>query len=199
MSAPGESEAGRVPGGSPRARRLRRFHIVPLVVFAGLAVAFAAGLTMNPREIPSVLVGKPVPEFALPPVDRQALGFSAADLKGEVRLVNVFASWCAACEEEHPLLTRLAAAGTVPIYGLNYKDDPEDARRWLNRLGNPYARIGADRDGRVAIDWGVYGVPETFVVDRQGRIAYKHIGALKEGVLKERIMPLIARLRAPRQ
>ncbi len=120
---------------------------------------------------------------------------SDKDLKGEVSLVNVFASWCTACLEEHPLFMKLARDNVVPIHGLNYKDKPDDAERWLDRLGDPYTRTGADRDGRVAIDWGVYGVPETFVVDRQGRIVHKHIGVLKQEAFENDIMPLIDDLR----
>lgn len=170
--------------------------LVPLLLFAGVVVVLAIGLTLNPREVPSPLIGKPVPEFALPPVKGRALGLSSADLKGEVSLVNVFASWCVACREEHPVFLQLQREGFVPVHGLNYKDRPEDAARWLDTLGDPYARTGADLDGRVAIDWGVYGVPETFVIDRDGRIAYKHIGPITPDVLEQKLRPLIARLRA---
>ncbi|OGA28683.1 MAG: thiol:disulfide interchange protein [Betaproteobacteria bacterium RIFCSPLOWO2_02_FULL_65_24] len=176
-------------------RNIRSSAFVPVAVFVVLVVLFGIGLTMNPRIIPSPLIGKPVPEFSLPPVKGRTLGLSSADLKGEPSLVNVFASWCTACREEHPLLMGLKEKGVVPIHGLNYKDRPEDAERWLNELGDSYTRTGADIDGRVAIEWGVYGVPETFVVDRDGRIAYKHIGALNERVLQEKILPLIAKLR----
>jgi cytochrome c biogenesis protein CcmG/thiol:disulfide interchange protein DsbE len=117
------------------------------------------------------------------------------DLKGEVSLVNVFASWCVACRAEHPVFMRLKAEGVVSIHGLNYKDRPQDAANWLDDLGDPYTRTGADLDGRVAIDWGVYGVPETFVVDRQGRIAFKQIGAVTPKILEQTILPLIQRLR----
>lgn len=170
-------------------------HVVPLLVFAVIAVVFAIGLTLDPRVVPSVLIGKPVPEFDLPPVKGRTLGLSDKDLKGEVSLVNVFASWCTACLEEHPLFMKLARDNVVPIHGLNYKDKPDDAERWLDRLGDPYTRTGADRDGRVAIDWGVYGVPETFVVDRQGRIAHKHIGVLKQEAFENDILPIIYDLR----
>ncbi|OFW25342.1 MAG: thiol:disulfide interchange protein [Acidobacteria bacterium RIFCSPLOWO2_02_FULL_65_29] len=168
---------------------------VPLLLFLGLAVLLGIGLTLNPREVPSPLIGKLVPEFNLPPVKGRALGLSSANLKGEVSLVNVFASWCTACREEHPLLMELKKNGIVPIHGLNYKDKPADADRWLNELGDPYTRTGTDIDGRVGIDWGVYGVPETFVVDRGGRIAYKHIGALTPNALRNKILPLITELR----
>ena len=171
-----------------------RIYAIPLLVFALLAVTFAIGLTLNPREIPTVLVGKPVPQFDLPPVQGRTLGLSDTNLKGEVSLVNVFASWCVECRAEHPLLMGLSRSGIVPIHGLNYKDKPDDAQGWLDGLGDPYVRTGADINGRVAIDWGVYGVPETFIVDKKGRIAYKHIGAINEKLLKEKILPLVEEL-----
>ncbi len=168
---------------------------MPLLLFLGMVVLFGIGLTLNPREIPSPLIGKPVPVFDLPAVKGRQLGLSTAVLQDEVALVNVFASWCTACREEHPLLMSLMTSGTVPIHGLNYKDKPDDAAKWLDELGDPYTRTGADINGRVGIDWGVYGVPETFVIDRHGRIAYKHIGALTPRVLQEKILPLVAELR----
>ena len=169
--------------------------LMPLLLFAGVVVLLAIGLTRDPGEVPSPLIGKAVPVFALSPVKGRALGLSSGDLKGEVSLVNVFASWCVACRDEHPVLMNLQREGFIPIHGLNYKDRPEDAARWLDTLGDPYARTGADLDGRVAIDWGVYGVPETFVVDRDGRIAYKHIGPVTREVLDQKLRPLISRLR----
>lgn len=168
----------------------------PLVVFLGLAALFAYGLTRNADELPSALIGKPVPEFTLPPVEGRQLGLSASDLKGEVSLLNVFASWCTECRREHPLFMQLQAGNVVPVHGLNYKDKPEDARDWLDELGDPYTRTGADLNGRVGIDFGVYGVPETFVIDKAGVIVHKHIGALSEWALKETILPLIEELRA---
>lgn len=173
----------------------RLIAFAPLAVFLVAIVFLGIGLTLNPREIPSPLIGKPVPEFSLPPIRGHALGLSSADLKGEVSLVNVFASWCVACRAEHPLLMQLKRKGVVPIHGLNYKDRPEDAEKWLGELGDPYTRTGADIDGRVAIDWGVYGVPETFVIDRQGIIAYKQIGPVNPEVLEKTILPLIRKLR----
>lgn len=168
---------------------------MPLLLFLGLVVLLGIGLTLNPREIPSPKIGKPVPAFDLPAVKGRQLGLSTAALQNEVSLVNVFASWCTACREEHPLIMSLMTSGTVPIHGLNYKDKPDDAAKWLDELGDPYTRTGADINGRVGIDWGVYGVPETFVIDRHGRIAYKHIGALTPRVLQEKILPLVAELR----
>lgn len=193
-TATGASLPAEAPAGTGLSRR-RLLYAVPLVGFAGIAVAFAWGLTRNPQELPSALIGKPVPIFNLPPVQGRRLGLSSTDLKGEVSLVNVFASWCVACRAEHPLFMQLAAGKVVPINGLNYKDAPQDAADWLDTLGDPYTRTGADRDGRVAIDWGVTGVPETFVIDASGRVAYKQVGPVTQQVLDETILPLIARLR----
>ncbi len=176
-------------------RLFRSTYLVPVAVFLFVAGFFAYGLTLDPSKIPSVLIGKPVPEFTLPAVEGRRLGLSAGDLKGEVSLVNVFASWCAECRAEHPLLMRLREDDTVPVHGLNYKDTPEDAREWLDSLGDPYTRTGADLDGRVAIDFGVYGVPETFVIDKSGRIAHKHIGAINANTLETEILPLVETLR----
>lgn len=174
-------------------RRLR--YLAPVAAFVALALMLAWDLTHNSREIPSALIGKPVPQFSLPPVQGRSLGLSTADLVGEVSLVNVFASWCVACRDEHPLFKQMKSEGIVPIHGLNYKDQPANAARWLNSLGDPYTRTGADRDGRVAIEWGVYGVPETFVITKSGRIAHKHIGPLRPEDLETTIRPLIERLR----
>lgn len=182
--------------GSPETQRTgsRLTAFVPFAVALIVGVFLAIGLTLDPRKIPSPLIGKPVPEFKLPPVKGRTLGLSSTDLKGEVSLVNVFASWCVACRAEHPLFMALKEKGAVTIHGLNYKDQPADAEKWLNELGDPYTRTGADITGRVAIDWGVYGVPETFVIDRQGRIAYKQIGPLNPVVLEQTILPLIRKL-----
>ena len=176
-----------------RAARLR--YAVPVVVFVGLALVLSWALNRDPSLVPSTLIGHPVPQFALPPVKGRALGLSSANLVGEVSLVNVFASWCVECRAEHPLLLQLKADGVVPINGLNYKDSPNDAAKWLDTFGDPYARTGADLNGRVAIDWGVYGVPETFVVTSDGRIAYKQIGPLSPEIVDSTVLPLIRRLR----
>jgi cytochrome c biogenesis protein CcmG/thiol:disulfide interchange protein DsbE len=182
------------PAGEASALTRRLILFVPLIGFLGLAVALAWGMTRDPSTVPSALIGKPVPQFSLPPVRGRTLGLSTADLHGEVSLVNVFASWCVACREEHPVLMQMKADNIVPIHGLNYKDQPDNAARWLNTMGDPYTRTGADIDGRVAIDWGVYGVPETFVITKDGRIAYKQIGAVTPKVLDEKIFPLIRKL-----
>lgn len=181
---------------STPARRRGLMVALPLTVFIALVAMLGWGLTRNADDIPSALIGKPVPKFSLPAVEGRQLGLSSADLRGEVSLVNVFASWCLACREEHPLFMRIAADGTVSLHGLNYKDQPQDASKWLDAPGDPYTRTGADLDGRVAIDWGVYGVPETFVVGADGRIAYKHIGAMTSKAWNETILPLVERLRA---
>ncbi len=194
MSNTESSPVGTDNASTLQRKGMPRIYAIPLLVFALLAVTFAIGLTLNPREIPTVLVGKPVPQFDLPPVQGRTLGLSDTNLKGEVSLVNVFASWCVECRAEHPLLMGLSRSGIVPIHGLNYKDKPDDAQGWLDGLGDPYVRTGADINGRVAIDWGVYGVPETFIVDKKGRIAYKHIGAISEKLLKEKILPLVEEL-----
>ncbi len=184
--------------GTPRPRwdaSKRLTFLFPVAVFVGLLVALGLGMTRDPSIVPSALIGKPVPEFRLPPVKGRTLGLSSVDLKGEVSLVNVFASWCTACRYEHPIFMRLDQDGVVAIHGLNYKDEPDDAAKWLDTLGDPYTRTGADLDGRVSIDWGVYGVPETYVVDRDGSIVLKHVGAVTADVLEQTILPLIERLR----
>jgi cytochrome c biogenesis protein CcmG/thiol:disulfide interchange protein DsbE len=174
----------------------RLMYILPLLLFLGLGVAFLRGFDRDPREIPSALIDKPVPEFSLPPLPGHKQGVSSADLKGDVQLVNVFASWCIPCRAEHPIVSRLAEHDRVPVRAINYKDKPEDALGWLARNGDPYAAIGADRDGRASIDWGVYGVPETFLIDRQGRIRFKVPGPLSPAIVEEEILPLIAKLRS---
>ncbi len=168
--------------------------IIPAIVFIIILMLLAYGLTRDPRIIPSPLIGKPAPEFNLPPLPGRSPGFSTADLKDKVSLVNVFASWCVACRQEHPLFMQLKKDALLPIYGINYRDRPQDAIDWLDELGDPYTQIGVDRKGLVSIDWGVYGVPETFLIDRQGRIAYKIIGAVTPDILKNKLLPLIKEL-----
>lgn len=188
-------DGGRAPSPA-RGWRSRLVLFGPAAIFVGIIVAVVFGLGRDLETLPSPLIGKPVPEFSLPPVKGRTLGLAAADLKGQVSLVNVFASWCLACREEHPVLMRLKAQGDLPLHGLNYKDKPEDGARWLDQMGDPYARTGADLDGKVAIDWGVYGVPETFLVDAQGRIAFKQVGPITPQIVETTILPLAARLRA---
>ena len=179
----------------PVAPRRPWLYLLPIAIFASIGILLYLGLYRDPTLVPSPLIGKPVPEFGLGPVQGRELGLSSQDLEGEVTLVNVFASWCVACRDEHPLFLDLDREGVIPIHGLNYKDTPDDAAAWLDALGDPYTRIGADLDGRVGLDWGVYGVPETFVVDRNGHIAYKHIGPVTPRVRDEFILPLVRALR----
>ncbi|MAU40923.1 MAG: DsbE family thiol:disulfide interchange protein [Kordiimonas sp.] len=170
--------------------------LLPLLLFLILAVALGIGLTLKPREIPSALLEKPVPAFSLPNLEGSADHFTDEDLRqGQVTVVNVFASWCAPCRVEHPYLTALAQDHDVALYGINYKDKPADAQRFLSKLGNPYLKIGADVNGRVGIDWGVYGVPETFVIDGHGGIVYKHIGPINTGDVEAKILPMIEKAR----
>ncbi|MFH0934224.1 MAG: DsbE family thiol:disulfide interchange protein [Pseudomonadota bacterium] len=172
---------------------MNRF-IWPLVIFLVLAGFLFVGLGLNPREVPSPLIDKPAPAFALPQLHEPKKVFSPQDMKGKVWLLNVWASWCVSCREEHPLLVSLAEQKIVPIYGLNYKDKREDALMWLVRGGDPYVLSAADVEGRIGIDYGVYGVPESYVIDKQGVIRYKQIGPVTSQSLRETILPLIAKL-----
>jgi len=174
----------------------RLIAMVPLGIAALLGAAFYWGLWNKDDRLPSTLIGRSVPEFALPPIEGRADGLSTADLRGEVSIVNVWASWCVPCRVEMPLLVDLAETGTVPIHGINHKDAPEAALGFLAELGDPYTRIGADRNGRASIDWGVYGLPETFVIDGEGRIAYKHVGPFDRRALEDEILPVVRRLQA---
>ena len=175
-------------------RKGRLVTVLPVAIFALIGAGFYWGLFNGNDTLPSPLIGKAVPEFDLPPIEGRTDGLSTADLKGQVSIVNVWASWCVPCRVEMPLLNELAARDEVAIYGINYKDRPEEALGFLDELGDPYTRIGADRNGRVSIDWGVYGLPETFVIDAEGRIAYKHIGPFDRRSLEEDILPVVRRL-----
>ncbi len=169
---------------------------LPLALFIGLVAVFGVQLySGDPSKLPSALIGKPVPVFALPALEGSSQpGFSNADLgKGRVSLVNVFASWCVPCHQEHPFLMELAKDPRLVLFGINQKDKPENARRFLGKLGNPYQAVGTDSDGRASIEWGVYGVPETFVVTPDGRIAYKHVGPLTPESIRDKLMPAIVR------
>jgi cytochrome c biogenesis protein CcmG, thiol:disulfide interchange protein DsbE len=165
-----------------------------LAVFAALVALLAIGLRLNPREVPSPLIGKPAPAFELPMLLAPDKKFSEKDMLGRVWILNVWASWCPPCLVEHPVVTRIARSGLAPVVGLNYKDAREEALPWLERNGNPYQLIAYDRDGRIGIDYGVYGVPETYVIDRQGVIRYKHIGPLSADVVREKLEPLVKEL-----
>jgi len=169
-------------------------YLVPLGVFVLLVAVLAVGLTLNPREVPSPLINKPVPAFRLAQLHQPGLTFSQKDMAGQVWILNVWASWCVACRDEHPLLVELAKSRIVPIVGLNYKDQPEAGKSWLKQFGDPFVLSVNDPDGRVGIDFGVYGVPETFVIDRRGVIRYKQIGAITRQALEEKILPLIREL-----
>jgi cytochrome c biogenesis protein CcmG, thiol:disulfide interchange protein DsbE len=180
---------------APPGRRRWLLFAIPLALFLSLAVFLGLGLTRDPSTLPSALVGKPAPEFALPPLEgRDQHGFSRADLGGRPMLVNVFASWCVPCRIEHPVISRLAEQG-VAVQGINYKDQPADATAWLAELGDPFQHLGADRNGRVGIDFGVYGVPETYVIDKDGRVAYRHVGPLQPHDVERTILPLLERLK----
>jgi len=173
---------------------VKRF--LPVIVFAVLVAFLAIGLKLDPREVPSPLVNKAAPAFKLPLLAQPEAMLTPADLRGKVWLLNVWASWCVSCRVEHPLLVELAKTGTVPIYGLNYKDKRDDAMQWLREGGDPYLQSISDADGRVGIDYGVYGVPETFVIDREGVIRYKQIGPLTPEALRDTILPLVRKLGA---
>ncbi len=173
---------------------LRARFLIPLVVFAVLVVFLGVGLTLNPREVPSPLINKPAPAFLLPQLHAPEKAFAQKDMLGKVWMLNVWASWCVACREEHPHLVALARTGAVPIYGLNYKDERADGIAWLARFGNPYQLSAYDRDGRIGIDYGVYGVPETYVIDKAGVIRYKRIGIVTPEIIRDKILPLVKEL-----
>ncbi|MEJ8476408.1 DsbE family thiol:disulfide interchange protein [Roseibium algae] len=189
------------PASAPK-RRLPVLVLLPLILFAALAGLFLFQLTLgtDPSTIPSALIGKPIPEDTLAGVpdlknnNVAVPGFSRSDLLGKVSVVNVFASWCVPCRQEHPLLEDLASRGGFQMIGINYKDKPENARRFLGKLGNPYDRVGSDDNGRVAIDWGVYGVPETFIVDQSGIIRYKFIGPLSPESYRSTFLPELEKI-----
>jgi cytochrome c biogenesis protein CcmG/thiol:disulfide interchange protein DsbE len=169
--------------------------IAPVALFAALAIALGFGLNNDPATLPSVLIGKPAPAFALGPVRPNDTGFASADIAGKVALINVFGSWCSACRLEHPMLMDLASKG-VAINGIDWKDSPADGAAWLQQFGDPYARVGNDQSGRLALDLGVSGAPETFIVDKRGRIRYKLIGPITDEVWAGEMAPLVARLEA---
>jgi cytochrome c biogenesis protein CcmG/thiol:disulfide interchange protein DsbE len=170
--------------------------VIPLVLFVVLAAFFAVGLTHDPREVPSPLIDKAAPAFQLAQLHEANAAFSPADMKGKVWMLNVWASWCVSCRAEHPLLVDLSRRNVVPIIGLNYKDTRGDGVQWLAKFGNPYALSAYDEEGRVGIDYGVYGVPETFLIDKQGVIRYKQIGPITPEALEKTLMPLIKKLQA---
>jgi len=196
----GEAGPEDAAGGRPRRRG---WAMAPLLVFAAMAALFAFALTSgDPSKLPSALIGQPVPQTVFPPLEGLVAngvpvpGFEAADLaQGKVSVVNFWASWCVPCIEEHPLLIALRERTGVDVFGVNYKDQPEAGRRFIGRYGNPFTAVGTDRSGRNAIEWGVYGMPETFVVDGAGRIAYKHVGPISAESLEKTLLPAIAAAR----
>lgn len=171
-------------------------YLLPGGIFALLVTVFAVGLFRDPSYVPSPLVGKPAPEFSLPRLDDPQKTLQRQDLLGKTSLVNVWATWCSGCRQEHDTLLRLAREGGVPIFGINWKDDPPLARQWLQQLGNPYAAVGVDEEGGTAIDWGVYGAPETFLVGPDGTVLYKHIAPMTLAVWRDEFMPRIAAARS---
>lgn len=173
----------------------RLIFLIPLVLFLGLAVYFFVGLGRDTSLVESPLIDKPLPELDVPPLKEGKPGLKTAELIGEPQLINVFASWCIPCKAEHPLITQLAKKHGVKVNALNWKDKPEDALAWLEELGDPYTRIGEDQAGRAGIDLGVYGVPETYVIDAEGRIRFKHVGPLQPRHLEQDILPLLEELR----
>ena len=171
---------------------------LPICILAALVAVLAVGLRRDPTLVPSPLIGKPAPEFSLPRLDDPGKMLGKADLLGDVSLVNVWATWCAGCRQEHPFLVSLARTGGVRIFGLDWKDDAGLARQWLDQLGNPYTATGVDADGRVAIDWGVYGAPETFLLDAAGNVIYKHIAPLTPDTWETEFVPRIRKAREQR-
>jgi len=169
----------------------RLMFLLPALAFLGIAGLFLVGLYMTDRSLDSALVGEPVPEFDLPPVVEDRPGLASSDLQGEPVLVNFFASWCVPCRAEHPFLTELAESGTVKVHGISWKDDRAASRKWLRDLGNPYTRLGLDRDNDVGIDFGLYGVPETYVIDATGRIRYRHAGPVTPDIIEGKILPAL--------
>ena len=169
-------------------------YLIPLGLFIVLVVFLAIGLTRDPRTLPSALLDKPAPTFRLPQLKDPAKTFSAEDMRGKVWMMNVWASWCIACRDEHEYLLQYAKSGVVPIIGLNYKDRREDALSWLGELGDPYTLSAVDLDGRVGIDYGVYGAPESYIVDKGGTIRFKHVGALTPDIWSKQVLPLIQEL-----
>jgi cytochrome c biogenesis protein CcmG, thiol:disulfide interchange protein DsbE len=169
-------------------------YLIPLAIFVVLVVFLAVGLGHDPREVPSPLINKPAPAFRLAQLNEPSKSFSPEEMRGKVWLLNVWASWCVSCREEHPLLVDAARTGALQIYGLDYKDTPDDALAWLTEMGNPYVLSAVDATGRVGIDYGVYGVPETYLIDKEGIIRFKQIGPVTPEVLQGTILPMVKEL-----
>jgi cytochrome c biogenesis protein CcmG/thiol:disulfide interchange protein DsbE len=175
---------------------MKAWYLIPLAIFIAMLGFLGVGLKLDPHEVPSPLIDKPAPVFRLQTLDTPSRLMSSEEMRGQVWLLNVWASWCSGCREEHPILVEFAKTRTVPIVGLDYKDQPDDARRWLANFGNPYVSSMSDPDGRTGIEFGVYGVPETFVIDKAGIIRYKQIGPITPEVLRDTILPLVKKLNA---
>ena len=175
---------------------MKAWYLIPLAIFIAMLGFLGVGLKLDPREVPSPLIDKPAPVFRLQTLESPSRLMSSDEMRGQVWLLNVWASWCAGCREEHPILVEFAKTRAVPIYGLDYKDQPDDARRWLANFGNPYVASVSDPDGRTGIEFGVYGVPETFVIDKAGIIRHKQIGPITPEVLRDTILPLVKKLNA---
>lgn len=169
-------------------------YLLPLGAFIVLVIFLGIGLKLDPKEVPSPLIGKPAPQFSLPQLHAPEQNFSPEQMKGKVWLLNVWASWCVSCREEHIHLSEFAHTGIVEVVGLNYKDEPEDAKKWLSQLGNPYLLSISDKEGKAGLDWGVYGVPETFVIDKKGVIRHKQTGPVNPEILQNVILPLVQTL-----
>ncbi|MCW8969913.1 MAG: DsbE family thiol:disulfide interchange protein [Rhodospirillales bacterium] len=177
---------------------MKRFvYFLPLLVFVVLGAYFAVGLQKDPRELPSMLIDRKVPEFSMPALEGFERGFASTDLKGRVSLVNIFGSWCVACLQEHPFLMELKQQNAIPIYGIDWREKERSAGpAWLRRHGNPYTLVGDDPDSRVSIDFGVTGAPETFIVDKEGVVRYKHVGPVTARVWQETLLPIVEELRS---
>ncbi len=171
-------------------------YLLPLALFLAMAALLYRGLSIDPRFVPSPLVGKPAPSFSLPQLENPQATVSNADFSGKVSLLNVWATWCVSCRAEHSVLMQLAATGAVPIYGLNYKDERPLALNWLQQFGDPYHVNAFDADGRVGINWGVYGTPETFLIDKRGVIRHKFTGPLTRDIVQRELLPLVQQLKA---
>lgn len=172
---------------------MRLGFLVPAAALLALVGLLAYGLTRDPHTLPSALIGDPVPAFSIPKLNSGG-ALTATTLRGQVSVVNIWASWCVGCRVEHALVSELAQRSAVPVYGINYKDQPDAARRWLARYGNPYTAIGVDASGSVGIDWGLSGVPETFIIDAEGIVRYKQVGPIDRQALEQKILPLLRRL-----
>ena len=172
------------------------YRLIPFALFVILLILLGVGLRLDPREVPSPLVGKPAPDFRLPTLQDPHVFLSKQSLLGKVYLLNVWASWCTSCRQEHPLLVEVAHAHAIDLYGLDYKDRREDALQWLTEFGNPYQSVAVDEDGRVGIDYGVYGVPESYLIDKKGVIRYKYIGPITPEKLETQLLPFVKQLAA---